>query len=262
MAFKKINDVSCKDSTVAILVEFSDVDPITRREFKTRDVKKEQVSNDTQNYNLWGNIASKLFDELSHSSFNFCESKNLADSSISTKKSIDDKNLQIPQLISKLDLYNSGESHHNLTTQERVDIDSHTKSVDSQSAKRSTSFGSFEPVEDSALKKTTNTSKVDDFSNEVSVDTNSSTNQLQQCESIKSNTKSKYTNASSQKVRRTVTLIEFFPETLFDVPSIYSPKSERAYRDVNLSKPNGMWSLLACLSPRLKAPRVFSPKMK
>uniref|UniRef100_M1DVA9 Uncharacterized protein n=1 Tax=Solanum tuberosum TaxID=4113 RepID=M1DVA9_SOLTU len=35
MAFKKINDVSCKDSTVAILVDFIDVDPITRREFKT-----------------------------------------------------------------------------------------------------------------------------------------------------------------------------------------------------------------------------------
>ncbi|KAH0645049.1 hypothetical protein KY284_032933 [Solanum tuberosum] len=102
-------------------------------------------------------------------------------------------------------------------------------------------FGSFELVEDSALKKTTNTSKVDDFSNEVSgntwtlvtlkrqkhqgtskprlskVDTNSSTNQLQQCESIKSNTKSKYINASSQMVRRTVTMIEFFPEMLFDV---------------------------------------------
>ncbi|KAK4707176.1 hypothetical protein R3W88_033315 [Solanum pinnatisectum] len=102
-------------------------------------------------------------------------------------------------------------------------------------------FGSFEPVEVSALKKTTNTSKVDDFSNEVNgetwtlvalkrqkhqgtskprlskVDTNSSTNQLQQCKSIKSNTKSKYINASSQKVRRTVTLVEFFPEMLLDV---------------------------------------------
>ncbi|KAG5616151.1 hypothetical protein H5410_015975 [Solanum commersonii] len=35
-------------------------------------------------------------------------------------------------------------------------------------------------------------------------------------------------------------------------PSTYSPKLERAYRDVNLSKPNGMRSLLASLSPRLK----------
>ncbi|KAH0672192.1 hypothetical protein KY284_023279 [Solanum tuberosum] len=82
-------------------------------------------------------------------------------------------------------------------------------------------FRSFEPVKVSALKKTTNTSKVDDFSNEESsdtwtlialkrqkhqgtsklrlskVDTKSSTNQLQQCESMKSNTKSKYINASS-----------------------------------------------------------------
>jgi len=35
MAFKKINDVSCKDSTVVTFVDFSNVDPITRREFKT-----------------------------------------------------------------------------------------------------------------------------------------------------------------------------------------------------------------------------------
>ncbi|KAK4729991.1 hypothetical protein R3W88_022979 [Solanum pinnatisectum] len=247
-----------------------------------------------------GNIASKLFDELSHSSFNFGEYKNSVDSSISTKvnslmvdatnvdekfammeqtigalkKSIDDKNLQIAQLMSKLDLYKFGESHHNLTTQERVDIDSPTKLVDFQLQQIQDTivntikaqyggppqkvlrhvvslkieedviilhFGSFEPVEVSALKKTTNTSKVNDFSNEVSgdtcalvtlkrqnhqgtskpqlskVNTNSSTNQLQQCESIKSNTKSKYINASSQKVRRTVTLMEFFPKMLFDV---------------------------------------------
>ncbi|KAH0642300.1 hypothetical protein KY285_033169 [Solanum tuberosum] len=102
-------------------------------------------------------------------------------------------------------------------------------------------FGNFDPVEDSALKKTTKTSKVDDLSNEESgntwtlvtlkrqkhqgtskprlskVDTNPSTNLLQQCKSIKSNTKSKYINASSQKVRMIVTLIEFFPEMLFDV---------------------------------------------
>ncbi|KAH0639769.1 hypothetical protein KY285_036355 [Solanum tuberosum] len=102
-------------------------------------------------------------------------------------------------------------------------------------------FGSFEPLEVSALKKTTNTSKVDDFSNKKNddtwisvarkrqkhqgtsklrlskVDTKSSTNQLQQCESIKSNTKSKYINASSQRVRRTLTLMEFLPAMLLDV---------------------------------------------
>ncbi|KAK4732467.1 hypothetical protein R3W88_025455 [Solanum pinnatisectum] len=146
------------------------------------------------------------------------------------KKSIDDKNLQITQLTSKLNLYNSGESHHILTIQEKIDIDSPTKPIDSQSANRSASvatltvhqlqdmitytiklnmvahhktnhasvkldydsisevlrpmalpkieenviilqFGSFEPVEISALIKTTNTSKVDDFSNEESGDT-------------------------------------------------------------------------------------------
>ena len=110
-----------------------------------------------------GNIASKLFDELSHSGFNFGESKSSTDSSNSTKansfvvdttdmedkfamieetiealeKFIDDKNLEIAQLMSKLDLYNSRESHHNLKTQEKVDIDFLNKSVDSQSAKQS-----------------------------------------------------------------------------------------------------------------------------
>ncbi|KAK4737509.1 hypothetical protein R3W88_001206 [Solanum pinnatisectum] len=246
-----------------------------------------------------GKIASKLFDELSHSSFNFGESKKSTDSSNSTKvnslmvnatnmdekftmmeqtiealKSIDEKNLQIANLIGKLDLYNSGESHHILTTQEKVDIDSLARPIDSQSAKHSTlmatlivqqlqdmiintikdqyggspqsSLGYSKPERSSLmmlrqLKKTTNTSKVDDFSNEESsdtwtlialkrqkhqgtsklrlskLDTKSSTNQLQQCESIKSNTKSKYINTSSPKVRWTITLMEFFLETLLDI---------------------------------------------
>ncbi|KAK4723318.1 hypothetical protein R3W88_026097 [Solanum pinnatisectum] len=454
MAFKKINDILCKDSTVATLVDFSDVDPITQREFKTSALNGSEyftsleMSGKSKSQMILktaihgANIASKLFDELSHSNFNFGEFENSTDFSISTKvnslmadatdmdekfammeqtiralkKSIDDKNLQIAQLMSKLDLYNSRESHHNLTTQEKIDIDSSTKPVDFQNAKRSASvatltvqqlqdmivntikaqyggplqsslgysksyskriedllmpigyqppklqqfdgrgnsrqhiahfdsdvsaildelltkkvialpeskesnkvddpmyckfhciighhttkcfilkekimtliregniiindgetaetnhasvkldhkndsisevlrlvaspkieedviilqFGSFEPVEISASKKITNTSKVDDFSKEEScdtwtlvalkrqkyqgtsklrlskVDTKSSTNQLRQCESIKSNTKSKYINASSQRVRRTVTLMEFFPEMLLD----------------------------------------------
>ncbi|KAH0642339.1 hypothetical protein KY289_033313 [Solanum tuberosum] len=174
MAFKKINDVSCKDSTIATLVDLSDVDPVTQREFKTsalngseyftslemaRKIKSQMTLKTTID---GGNIASKLFDELSHFDFNFGEYKNSTDSSISTKvnslmvdatemdekfammeqtikalnKSIDDKNLQITQLMSKLDLYNSGESHHILTIQEKVDIDSPTKPIDSQSANR------------------------------------------------------------------------------------------------------------------------------
>ncbi|KAH0776498.1 hypothetical protein KY290_007909 [Solanum tuberosum] len=77
---------------------------------------------------LGGNIASKLFDELSYSGYNFGESKNSAHSSITTKinslmadaidmdekftmmeqtiealkKSINDKNLQIAKLMRKL----------------------------------------------------------------------------------------------------------------------------------------------------------------
>ncbi|KAG5616520.1 hypothetical protein H5410_016344 [Solanum commersonii] len=146
--------------------------------------------------------------------------------------------------MSKLDLYNSGESHYILTIQEKVDIDSPTKPIDSQSAKRSASieedviilqFGSFELVEVSALKKTTNRFKVDDFSNKESLDIKSSANQLRQCESIKSNTKLKNIKCFITKV-----------------PSTYSLKSERAYRDVNLYKSDEMRSLLASLSPRLK----------
>ena len=97
-------------------------------------------------------------------------------------------------------------------------------------------FGSFEPVDVSVLKKTTNTSKVDAFFNEESDDTwtlvarkrnnyqvtykhdtKSIMNQLRQCQSMKSNSKVKYINDSSQKVRRPVTLMEFFPEMLLDV---------------------------------------------
>ncbi|KAH0696228.1 hypothetical protein KY290_013583 [Solanum tuberosum] len=177
MAFNKINDVSCKDSTVVTFVDFSNVDPITRREFKTSALNeseyftslemprksKSQMTLKTAIHG--GNIASKLFDELSHSGFNFGESKNSTDSSNSTKvnllmvdatdmdkkfammeqtiealkKFIYEKNLQIAELIGKLDLYNSGESHHILTTQEKVDIDSPTKPIDSQSAKHSAS---------------------------------------------------------------------------------------------------------------------------
>ncbi|KAH0717401.1 hypothetical protein KY285_013432 [Solanum tuberosum] len=147
MDFKKINDISCNYSTVATLVDFSDIDPITRREFKTSalngyeyftslEMSGKSKSQMTLKTAIHGaNIASKLFDELSQSSFNFGESENSTEISISTKvnffmadakdmdekftmmeqtigalkKSIDDKNLQIAQLISKLDLYNSRE---------------------------------------------------------------------------------------------------------------------------------------------------------
>ena len=102
-------------------------------------------------------------------------------------------------------------------------------------------FRSFEPVEISALKKTTNISKVDDFFNTESdnnwtlvarkrqkhqgtskhrlskVDTKLSTNQLRKCEIIKFDTKLKDMNDSSQKVRIPVTLMEFFPVILLDV---------------------------------------------
>ena len=45
--------------------------------------------------------------------------------------------------MSKLDLYNSTESHHNLKTQEKVDIDFLNKSVDSQIVKQSASIATL-----------------------------------------------------------------------------------------------------------------------
>lgn len=35
MTIKRINDVSCKDSTISIFYDFSDVNPITQRELKS-----------------------------------------------------------------------------------------------------------------------------------------------------------------------------------------------------------------------------------
>ncbi|KAG5590081.1 hypothetical protein H5410_040595 [Solanum commersonii] len=99
MSFKKINYVSCKDSTVATFVDFSDVDPIIEREFKTSALnrseyfislemaRKSKCQMTFKTIIFGGNIASKLFDELSYSGFNFCESKNSVDSLISTKVS-------------------------------------------------------------------------------------------------------------------------------------------------------------------------------
>ncbi|KAK4737514.1 hypothetical protein R3W88_001211 [Solanum pinnatisectum] len=172
-----------------------------------------------------GKIASKLFDELSHSSFNFGESKKSTDSSNSTKvnslmvntTNMDEKFTMMEQTIEAL----RTEINH-----ASVKFDHKKDSI--SKVLRHVVSPKVEEVEVSALKKTTNTSKVDDFSNEESsdtwtlitlkrqkhqgtsklrlskLDTKSSTNQLQQCESIKSNTKSKYINTSSPKVRWTI----------------------------------------------------------
>ncbi|KAK4716313.1 hypothetical protein R3W88_014651 [Solanum pinnatisectum] len=155
MAFKKINGVSSKDFIVATFVDFSDVDPITLSEFKTSALsgfeyftslemaRKSKSQMSLKTAILGGNIATKLFDELSHSSFNFGESKiqqilhfNKEQTIEALKKSIDDKNLQITKLMSKIEMYNSRESYPFLKMQENVDIDSPNMPVDSQSAKQ------------------------------------------------------------------------------------------------------------------------------
>ncbi|KAG5614388.1 hypothetical protein H5410_014212 [Solanum commersonii] len=154
MTFKKINDVSCKNSTVATFVDFSDVDPITRRDFKTSALNR---------FEYFASL--EMMNSLMVDVTGMDEKFAMMDQTIEAlKKSIDEKNFQIAELIGKLDLYNSGESHHILTTQEKVDVDSPTKPV----------------------------------------------------------------------------------------PSTYSSKSERSYRDVNLSMLDIMRSLLASLSPKLK----------
>ncbi|KAG5582168.1 hypothetical protein H5410_052795, partial [Solanum commersonii] len=169
--------------------------------------RNDQVSNDTQNRNLGSTShLSCLMNSLTRLQHSSISTKvNYLEQTIEAlKKSIDDKNLQTTQHEQKFYVL-----WHRLKIEEDVII---------------LQFGSFEPVEVSTLKKTTNTSKVDDFSNKKNddtwilvackrqthqgtsklrlskVDTKSSTNQLQQCEIIKSNTKLKYINASSQKL--------------------------------------------------------------
>ncbi|KAH0727828.1 hypothetical protein KY285_003545 [Solanum tuberosum] len=136
MAFKKINDVSCKDSTIATFVDFSDTGLVSRHKFKTSGsdrskyftylgmARKSKSRMTLVTAISVGNIASTLVDELSHSGFKFGKSANSMNSSIPKKvntlmvdttdmdekfammektietlmKSIDDKNLQIAQL--------------------------------------------------------------------------------------------------------------------------------------------------------------------
>ncbi|KAH0639770.1 hypothetical protein KY285_036356 [Solanum tuberosum] len=159
MAFKKINDVSCKDSTIATFVDLSDVGLVSLHKFKTsgsdrseyftslemaRKIKspmtlKTAIQGSTSHLSCLMNfltLASTLVNSLMVDATDMDEKFAMMEQTIEAlKKSIDDKNIQIAQLMIKLDLYNSRESHHNLTTQEKVDIDSPTMPVDSQSAK-------------------------------------------------------------------------------------------------------------------------------
>ncbi|KAH0683191.1 hypothetical protein KY290_021779 [Solanum tuberosum] len=167
MAFKKINDVSCKDSTIATLVDLSDAGPVSLHKFKTsgsdrskyfsslemaRKIKsqmtlKTAIPGATSHLSCLMNfltLTSTLVNPLMIDATDMDEKFTMMKQTIEAlKKSIDDKNLQITQLMRKLDLYNFGESHHILTIQEKFDIDSPTKPINSQSAKRSASVATL-----------------------------------------------------------------------------------------------------------------------
>ncbi|OIT08266.1 hypothetical protein A4A49_17389 [Nicotiana attenuata] len=149
MAFCKC-DVSCKDATVAVSAELSHVGPITRSKFKASgldgseyfaslEMAKKSISLMTFATAIsGGNTPFSLFDELSQTASNLGGFEHLVDSSVSAKanalmtdatnmdekfammeqtievlkKSVEDKDLQIAQLMNKLEAYAPGEPSH------------------------------------------------------------------------------------------------------------------------------------------------------
>ncbi|OIT00234.1 hypothetical protein A4A49_26412, partial [Nicotiana attenuata] len=149
MAFCKC-DVSCKDATAAATAELSHVGPITRSKFKASgldgteyfaslEVAKKSRSRTTSAIAIFGgNTPFLLFDEFSQTASNLGEFEDLLDSPVSMKvnalmtdttnvdekfammeptievlkKSVEDKDLQIAQLMNKLEAYAPGESSH------------------------------------------------------------------------------------------------------------------------------------------------------
>ncbi|OIS96953.1 hypothetical protein A4A49_50530 [Nicotiana attenuata] len=149
MAFYKF-DISCKDSTVAASAQLSHVGPITRSKFKASgldgseyfaslEMAKKSRSHMTFATAISGsNTPFSMFDELSPTTSNLGGFEDLVDSSVSTKvnalmtdatnmdekfammeqtievlkKSVEDKDLQIAQLMNKLEAYAPRESSH------------------------------------------------------------------------------------------------------------------------------------------------------
>ncbi|KAK4716567.1 hypothetical protein R3W88_014905 [Solanum pinnatisectum] len=249
-----------------------------------------------------GNLASVFFGEFSRIGSNFGESEDSMDSPTSMnvnalmadstdmdekfvmmektiealKKSVDDKNLHIAQLMNKLEAFTPGESSHDPTCpssfdQQNKDLEESLVKSKFQKEKQSASvaalsvqqlqdmimntiranhasvapnqkkcsrspsmpnttflrFGSLEPIEVDFPRKTLKGSLEIDNHKENEVDavlriqlpktrsTRSDVNQLQPSKSIKPCTSQKINGSSSQKVRRPITLNEFFPEKFF-----------------------------------------------
>jgi len=150
MAFRKSSDFSYKDSTDVVSADLSHVGPITRRKFKNSGLdgseyftSLEAMKNNNSHTMVVsatprGNLASVFFGEFSQIGSNFGESEDSMDSPTSMnvnalmadstdmdekfammeqtiealKKSVDDKNLHIAQLMNKLEAFTPGESSH------------------------------------------------------------------------------------------------------------------------------------------------------
>ncbi|KAF3671111.1 hypothetical protein FXO38_06768 [Capsicum annuum] len=181
MDFKNTKDVSCKNSATATSDELILVGPLTRRKFKTSGWNKseyftslEKAKNNKSHMTAEvaaprGNLMSLLYDEFSQTGINFSESENSIDSPASIKvnalmadatdmdekfaimeqtievlkKSVKDKDLQIAQLMDKLESFAPGESSHDPAyppdfTPQKKDVDKSPSKTKSQKEKQST----------------------------------------------------------------------------------------------------------------------------
>ncbi|KAH0761766.1 hypothetical protein KY290_017839 [Solanum tuberosum] len=150
MAFRKSSDFSYKDSTDVVSADLNHVGPITRCKFKnsgldgSEDFTSLEAMKNNNSHTMVvsatprGNLASVFFGEFSQIGSNFGESEDSIDSPTSMnvnalmadstdmdekfammeqtiealKKSVDDKNLHIAQLMNKLEAFTPGESSH------------------------------------------------------------------------------------------------------------------------------------------------------
>ncbi|KAH0696597.1 hypothetical protein KY285_013390 [Solanum tuberosum] len=153
MAFRKSNDFSYKDSIDVVYADLSHAGPITRSKFKNSGLdgseyftSLEAMKNNNSHTMVVsatpkGYLASVFFGEFSQSGSNFGESEDSMDSPTlmnvnalmansidmdekfvmmektieALKKSVDDKNLHIAQLVNKLEAFTPGESSRVLT---------------------------------------------------------------------------------------------------------------------------------------------------
>ncbi|OIS96100.1 hypothetical protein A4A49_58626, partial [Nicotiana attenuata] len=185
MAFRKC-DVSCKDATVVASAELSHVGPITRSKFKTSGLdgseyfaslemaKKSRSHMTFATAISGGNTPFSQFDELSQTASNLGGFEDLVDSSVSTKvnalmtdatnvdekfammeqtievlkKSVEDKDLQIAQLMNKLEAYSPGESSHvpprsPVFTSQKTAVEESFAKLNIQKEKQSTSVAAL-----------------------------------------------------------------------------------------------------------------------